>query len=236
MLLDTVFAPFVKERPICVMARAVLERLLDAPRMDALFARTAQHQYTRELLFSSLVQLMSEGVLGVHPTVHAAYQANKAAIGVSTTALYNKLDRVETGVSAALVRDSAELAEPVVKALRASHPRWLPGYQIKGLDGNHLSSTAHRLKELRSTWAAPLPGHALVVLDQQRMLITDVFLSEDGHAQERRLIQGKRIWKLREFSVTVVESFTARSLLHYWRTLYGYACACLVSGAFCHVD
>ena len=131
---------------------------------------------------------MSEVVLGVHPTVHAAYQANKDAIGVSTTALYNKLDRVETGVSAALVRDSAALAEPVVKALRASHPRWLPGYQIKVLDGNHLSATAHRLKELRGTWAAPLPGQALVVLDQQRMLITDVFLSEDGHAQERSLI------------------------------------------------
>jgi Transposase DDE domain len=188
MLLDTIFAPFVKERPICVMARASLERLLDAHRLDALFARTAERQYTRELLFSSLVQLMSEVGLGVHPTVHAAYQANKGAIGVSTTALYNKLDRVETGVSAALVRDSAALAEPVVKALRASHPRWVPGYQIKVLDGNHLSSTEHRLKELRGTWAAPLPGQALVVLDQQRMLITDVFLSEDGHAQERSLI------------------------------------------------
>ena len=188
MLLDTIFAPFVKERPICVMARASLERLLDAQRLDALFARTAERQYTRELLFSSLVQLMGEVVLGVHPTVHAAYQANKGAIGVSTTALYNKLDRVETGVSAALVRDSAALAEPVGKALRARHPRWLPGYQIKVLDGNHLASTEHRLKALRGTWAAPLPGQALVVLDQQRMLITDVFLSEDGHAQERRLI------------------------------------------------
>jgi Transposase DDE domain len=188
MLLDTVFAPVVKERPICVMARAVLERLLDASRLDALFARTAQQQYTRELLFSSLVQLMSEVVLGVHPTVHAAYQANKEVLGVSTTALYNKLDRVETGVAAALVRDSAALAEPVVKALQASHPRWIPGYHIKVLDGNHLAPTEHRLKALRSTWAAPLPGQALVVLDQQRMLITDVFPHEDGHAQERRLI------------------------------------------------
>jgi IS4 transposase len=188
MLLDTIFAPFVKERPICVMARAVLERLLDAQRINDLFACTAQQQYTRELLFSSLVQLMSEVVLGVHPSVHAAYQANREAIGVSTTALYNKLDRVETGVSAALVRDSAELAEPVVKALRASHPRWVPGYQIKVLDGNHLSSTEHRLQDLRGTWAAPLPGQALVVLDQQRMLITDVVLNEDGHAQERRMI------------------------------------------------
>jgi IS4 transposase len=188
MLLGTIFAPFVKERPICVMARAVLERLLDAQRLDDLFAHTAQQQYTRELMFSSLVELMSEVVLGVHPTVHAAYQANPEAIGVSTSALYNKLDRVETGVSAALVRDSAKLAEPVVKALGASHPRWIPGYQIKVLDGNHLSSTEHRLQDLRGTWAAPLPGQALVVLDQQRMLITDVILSEDGHAQERSLI------------------------------------------------
>jgi hypothetical protein len=188
MLLDTTFAPFVKERPICVMARAVLERLLNAQRIDDLFARTAEHQYTRELMFSSLVQLMSEVVLGVHPTVHAAYKANQDGIGVSTTALYNKLDRVESGVSAALVHDSAELAEPVVKALGGSHPRWIPGYQIKVLDGNHLSSTEHRLKELRDTWAAPLPGQALVVLDQQRMLITDVILNEDGHAQERSMI------------------------------------------------
>jgi hypothetical protein len=50
MLLDTIFAPFVKERPICVMARGTLERLLDAQRLDALFARTAERQYTRELL------------------------------------------------------------------------------------------------------------------------------------------------------------------------------------------
>jgi IS4 transposase len=188
VLLDTIFAPFVQQRPICVMARAVLERLLDAQRLNELFARNAQQQYTRDLLFSSLVQLMSEVVLGIHPTVHAAYQANREAIGVSTTALYNKLDRVETGVCAALVRDSAELAEPVIKALGASHPRWIPGYQINVLDGNHLAATEHRLQDLRGTWAAPLPGQALVVLDQQRLLITHVILNEDGHAQERSMI------------------------------------------------
>jgi hypothetical protein len=163
MLLDTIFAPFVKERPICVMARAVLERLLEAPRLDALFARTAARQYTRECLFASLVQLMRAVVLGVHPTVPAASQANHDAIGVSTTALSNTLDRVETGVSAALVRDSAARAEPVGKAVRASHPRWLPGSRITVLAGKHFSSTAQRLQAWRGTWAAPLPGPALVV-------------------------------------------------------------------------
>jgi hypothetical protein len=64
----------------------------------------------------------------------------------------------------------------------------MPGYQIQGLDGHPRSATEHRLKELRGTWAAPLPGQALVVLDQQRMLSTDGMVSEDGHAQERSLI------------------------------------------------
>jgi len=213
MLFDTVFAPFVKERPICVMARGVLERLLDADRLDALFARTAAHQYTRELLFSSVAQLMSEVVLGVQPSVHAAYQAHKEDLGVSTTALYNKLDRVETTVAAALVRDSARLAEPVIQALHASHPRWVPGYTVKVLDGNHLAATEHRLKALRGTAAAPLPGQALVVLDQQRMLITDVLPMEDGHAQERRLID-QVLSRVREGELWIEDrNFCTRSLL-----------------------
>src|SRR5262249_15014645 len=147
--------------------------------LEALLARTAQQPYTRELLFSALVQLMSEVVLGVHPTVHAASQANKEALGVSPTALYNQLDRVATDVAAALVRDSATLAEPVVQAVQASHPRWGPGYQSKVRDGQHLAPTDHRLQAWRGTGAAPVPGHALVVLDQHRMLLTDVLLHED---------------------------------------------------------
>jgi hypothetical protein len=131
--------------------------------------------------------LLSEVVLGVPPTVQAAYQANKGAMGVSTTALYNTLDRGETGVSAALVRDAAELAEPVGKALRARHPRWLPGSQIKVLAGQHVSATEQRRKAGRGTGAAPCPGQALVGLDQPRRLIPEGFLQEDGPAQERRL-------------------------------------------------
>ena len=45
-------------------------------------------------------------MLEVHPTVHTAYQTNKEAIEVSTTALSDELNRVETEVTAALVRDS----------------------------------------------------------------------------------------------------------------------------------
>src|SRR5262249_39306040 len=77
MLLNKVFEPFLKEKPICVMARAVLQRILDPQPIDQLFARTAQRQYTHELLFSTLVDLMSRVVLGQEPSVHAAYRTSR---------------------------------------------------------------------------------------------------------------------------------------------------------------
>lgn len=190
MVLAPVFESFIEKRPVCVMARAVLERMFDPARIDALFERSAVQGFTRELLFSSLVKLMGDVVLGVRPSVHAAFQSAEAegGVGVSLTAVYHKLDRVEPVVSAALVRDSAQQAGAVIEALGARLPAWLPGYRCRILDGNAPSATEHRIAELRTTWAAPLPGKILVVLDQERMLAEEVFLTEDGHASERSLL------------------------------------------------
>jgi len=188
MSLGKVFEPFVEQRPICVMARGVLENLFNAEKIDALFARTAEVQYTRELLFSSVVDLMGQVVLGVQPSVHAAYQAQAAQLGISDQAIYDKLRHVELRVSAELVRDAARQAAPVIGALQAELPPLVPGYRTKILDGNHRAASDHRLEALRHTWAAPLPGQILVVLDQQPMLATEVVLCEDGHAQERSLL------------------------------------------------
>jgi hypothetical protein len=187
MVLSDVFRPFVEAKPVCVMARAALERLLDPAALDALFARTAQHQYTRDLLFSTAVELMAQVVLGRKPSVHAAYRALADSFPVSDTALYNKLQRMELAVSAALVADSARRAGPVIRTLGAASS-WLKGYHVKILDGNHLAATEHRIEELRTTWAAPLPGKALVVLDQPTRTVTAVLLAEDGQAQERSLL------------------------------------------------
>ena len=57
-----VFQPFIEERPIAVMARGVLENLLNPEKIDELFERTAEVQYTRELTFSALVDLMGQVV------------------------------------------------------------------------------------------------------------------------------------------------------------------------------
>jgi hypothetical protein len=87
MLLNKIFEPFVAAAPVCVMARGVLENILDPVRIDAIFERIAERQYTRELAFSSVVDLMSQVVLGIHPSVHAAYRTLSTKLGVSDQAV-----------------------------------------------------------------------------------------------------------------------------------------------------
>src|SRR5512135_594112 len=187
-MLPAAFQPFVKDAPFCVMARATLESLFSGERLDELFRTTAHKQYTRELLFSQLVELMTTVVLQQQPSVLAAYRKGIGNITVSDQSVYNKLDGMELGVSAALVHDSAARLAPVIDELKARRPSWLPGYRVRILDGNHLSATERRLVALRDAWDSPLPGKVLAVLDQQTGLATDVFLTPDGHAQERSLL------------------------------------------------
>ena len=142
-----------------------LERLLNPVHLDALFARTAQRQYTQHLLFSTTVDLMAQVVLGRKPSVHAAYQALIDHIPVSDTAVYDKLQRTELAVSSALVHDSATRAGASSARWAAQLPPGCPVSRCKIVDGSHLEATQHRLAELRATWAAPLPGKGLVVFD-----------------------------------------------------------------------
>ena len=187
-MVPSAFEPFLKEAPFCVMTRAALASLFSRERLDALFARTAQTQYTRDLLFSQLVELLTAVVLRQQPSVRAAFHKGVGGITVSNQAVYDKLNGLELGVSAALVRDSAERLDPVLRALQARHPAWVKGYRVRILDGNALSATQRRLPEMRSAWDAPLPGRVLVVLDPRTELATDVFLTPNGHDQERSLI------------------------------------------------
>ncbi len=95
---------FIDDAPVCVMVRATLENLFAPDALDDLFARQAEQQYERELLFSSVVDLMSLVVCRVHPSIHAAYRRKRESIPVSVKSLYNKLSGIEPQVCRALVR------------------------------------------------------------------------------------------------------------------------------------
>jgi len=83
MELSAILKRFMERSPIPVMVRALLERIFNAERLNACFARVTQKPYTRELLFSSIFELMSLVVLKAFPSVNAAYLAQQARIGVS---------------------------------------------------------------------------------------------------------------------------------------------------------
>jgi hypothetical protein len=83
MMLQPIFDKFVNGSPVSVMVRGILEHVLPAQEIDDLFKQTAERQYTKELLFSSVVELMSTVVCRMRPSVHAAYQAAEQPLGVS---------------------------------------------------------------------------------------------------------------------------------------------------------
>jgi DDE family transposase len=188
MLFGDVFEKFEKESPVSVMTRALLENVLQPGPIDAMFERTAQEQYHNELLFSTVVEVMSLVSCGFYDSPHAVYTRRRQLFPVTLKSFYEKLQRIELPVMRQLVLDTATAMANIVTELGGTVPALLPGYQIKILDGNCLAATQHRLKELRELAAGPLPGKTLAVLDPQLGLIVDVFPCEDGHAQERSLL------------------------------------------------
>src|SRR3954469_1659037 len=188
MLLPAVFERFMERSPLSVMAQGAIEYALSESALNQVFETSAEGQYTRELLFSNVFDLMSVVVTGSYRSVCSAYKDLAESIPVSLTSVYNKLQGIEANVSAQMVRYTAGRLLPVQTLTHGKYAPWLPGYTVRILDGNHLAATEHRLKETRHEAAAPLPGQALVLYEPEADLVTDVLLEEDGHAQERSLL------------------------------------------------
>lgn len=187
-MLGDIFAAFLSASPVSVMFRATLERILSPQKMDMLFGRAATRQREGELLFSSCVDLMALVVAKVHKSVHMAYQARAEQFQVSVRSVYNKLAGIEPEVSECLVAATAAELAAIMRQMKVRLPKLLVNYDVRVLDGNHLAGTDHRLKELRGLGAAALPGLGLCVFNPQSQLIEDVVACEDGHTNERSLI------------------------------------------------
>src|SRR5215218_8524485 len=188
MLFEPLFERFASGTPLSVMTRAVLENALQPDPLDELFERLAVKQYTRELLFSTVVETMALVACRIYKSPRAVYTEHPDRFPVTLKCVYEKLQGIELPVMRAMVRDNAGRSQGIIEELGGQVPALLPGYRVKILDGNALAGTDHRLKELRQTTAAALPGKSLVVLDPASGLAIDVIPCEDGHAQERSLL------------------------------------------------
>jgi hypothetical protein len=64
---NDIFHRFAKKAPVPMMVRALLERTFHPERLDAWFAQMAEAQYTRELLFSTLFEMMRNAGIPIPP-------------------------------------------------------------------------------------------------------------------------------------------------------------------------
>jgi hypothetical protein len=188
MLFSKALERFINLSPIPVMVRILLERVLSPENIDTLFERHAENQYCRELLFSTLFDMMGLVVTKVFPSINAVYVSKTSDIGVSISSVYNKLNGLEPVISSALVRETAVDMKKIIDDIGGRKKPLLAGFRIKMLDGNCIEASERRLSVLRDQSAAPLPGKSLVFYEPELELATHVFPCEDGHAQERSLL------------------------------------------------
>jgi len=177
---------FTEKSPVTVMVQGLLERILNPTVIDEWFDSVRGIQYTRDILFSSVLSVMLQAVCRIRSSVHLAYLHSD--ITASKVALYEKLKGTEINTSRELVRHVARESESLIREINGTNPVILPGYRVKYLDGNCIEATEHRLDVLRNTSAGALPGKSLVVFDPELGIAIDVIPCEDGHAQERSLL------------------------------------------------
>jgi IS4 transposase len=193
MPLPEVFQPFVEGAPSAVISRLALEYLVDNEALGMLFAGHATAQYEREFTLTNLVNIMLDVACGARRSPRAAFQARTDQVAASLSAFYGKLSRTELGISEAIVAHSGKKAGQLIRAMKGLDTEPVPGFPSYVLDGNMLTGTEHRLKPLRSTRAAALPGKSLVMYEYATGVVTQAVLWEDAHAQERAILPQVRI-------------------------------------------
>jgi predicted regulator of amino acid metabolism with ACT domain len=179
---------FAKAAPVAVMVRGALDQILSDKKLDAVFENHASRQYVRKLAFAACFWLMVDVVTKAKPSIHAGYEDAKEDFDVTIQSVYNKLNRLELRVLENLVSKTADDMIACAKAMKVQPPKLVPGYVCRLLDGNILAGTEHRIKELRRTNAAALPGRSVCFYNYQYRMIDDVVLDKNGHAQDKSQI------------------------------------------------
>jgi hypothetical protein len=116
MLFEPLFERFACGTPLSVMTRALLENALQPDPLDELFERLAVKQYTRELLFSTVVETMALVACRIYKSPRAVYIEHPDWFPVTLKCVYEKLQGIELpGHHRGTGRAGARLAA------------WLPG-------------------------------------------------------------------------------------------------------------
>ena len=174
---------FTKKCPFAVMTRVLCESFF-SQHLDDVFEESREHQYENQLKFSAMALAVADVTLNFCDNLNQAYTSHREKLGVAISSFYDKVRCVRPALSEAVVRDSAEKTIALQDALGFQPWEVLHGYQVYDIDGNHLPRTDKRLKALRDSPGAPLPGKVIARFDVQRQIFDHAYLLTDAHDQE----------------------------------------------------
>lgn len=187
-MVQNVIERFSKGAPAAMLFRGLFARVFSEERLNQIFREHKDRQVESDLVFSSLIDLLTPVVSGGKPCVHASYQEQEEQLGVSKQAVYDKLQGVEPAVSAALVSVPVRELEKALFQAKATKTDPIPGYHTFVIDGKRLDGTEHRLKETRLMKSSPLPGTVLAILDTRLEMFVAVACDPDAYACERKVV------------------------------------------------
>jgi hypothetical protein len=188
-LIDDVMEQFARETPAAVLFRGLFARVFSDERMNEIFRAHKRRQRESTIVFSVLMRMLTPVVSGAKKAFNSSFIEHEKTLGASFQAAYDKLQRVEPSVSAAIVRVPTDDLAQIVDEAACGQADLIPGYHAFIIDGKRLDATEHRLQETRRLRSAPLPGTVLALLDTRRHLFVDVACDPDAYVCERKAVE-----------------------------------------------
>jgi len=172
-----------QQAPFALMVRGAIDWFFEPEFLNTLAEQAYQTNYTRDIHFADLVELLLPVVFQPDRTVRSSFRGNPRLATVATlTSFYGKLNGVDPEVSRALVGRTAQRATTVLAEQPPLAATPLPGYRLLTRDGNHLAATERRLDGLTACTA--LPGLGLILREFTTGLFLDLLPIPDAYARE----------------------------------------------------
>lgn len=160
--------------------------VLDESLLERIWERCRGRCWTKELTFSSIVQLVHDALLN-YDSGRECFQKHRVdgTLSTSLQAAYGKLSRIPVAVSQALVDEgSRNLLTLFPDGVSRKKPASLRGFRVVIYDGKTIKRVAKRLKPCRGVAGGLLGGRVLVALDWETGLATAMVGDRDGDSND----------------------------------------------------
>jgi len=180
----------LRRLPLVQATLHLMSYVLEPAALEQLFELHGGRGYERALSFSTLVYLLRDALLLHGGSGNASFDAAAEAgtLPVAKKNAYEKLGRLPTALSCALLREGTQRLLAVMPAEVDPRPQSLREMERIAFDGKKIKHAAKRLKLLRGLPGKMLGGKLLVALHVRQNLALAMEADPDGEANDVPLV------------------------------------------------